>query len=292
MDDRIIRDLLDGQNFDFVKIKYGLYKYQLLDIIINYFCKKSAQLNIEEQEIIKNIYIKNASMLDLENEKVMLVSDTHMGGIYQRDDYLKFVFDYCKDNGIHTLMHAGDIADGRGTKDGNPAWFKNENEARANAELVLSNYPTSSELTQYVIAGNHEVFYERENVNFFEELGKKQNVVLMGEGNAFFTVYEYPILLAHDIAPVQDGYSLNLISYYLTIMGHSHISRFNNNQIYLPTLSYNIIHKNEKGGFPGCMVMQTFNDDDIIRLQFERIYFIPELDDWEAVSSRVYTLKK
>ena len=295
MNVEIIRDLVNGEDFNLVQIKYGLYKYELNKIIVNQLYCEKPQLNIEEQEILKKIYLENASMLDIDDEKVMLISDTHMGGVYQRDDYLQFVFDYCKYNGIHSLIHAGDIGDGRGTENDAPKWFQNEFEARANAELVLNNYPTSSDLTQYVISGNHEDFYEKENVHFFHELGKKQNVVLMGDKVSFFTICGYPILLEHDIAPLQYIMVYNgipkLIPYSLTIIGHSHISHFNRSNIYLPTLSYNLPHNNEEEGLPGCVIMQALKDGNIIRLQFDRIYFTLD-DNWEVGPSHTYTLKK
>lgn len=291
MYDEIIRDLLNGQDFNFVQIKYGLYKYELIEIIEKSLSIINFQLTIEEKEILKKIYLENVSMLDLDGEKVMLISDTHMGGIYEREDYFKFVFDYCKDNEINYLIHAGDIGDGRCTKDGFSEWFENEAEARENAELVLNNYPTSSEIIQYVIAGNHEDFYKNKDVHFFEELGKKQNVVLMGNRRAYFTVCGYPILLEHDLLIGYEKYLYNLMAYNLEIKGHSHISRFNHSEIYLPTLSHNLPHGNEEEGLPGCVVMHTFKEDDIIKLQFDRIYFTLD-DNCEVGPSHVYTLKK
>ncbi len=295
MNVEIIRDLVNGENFNFVQMKYGLYKYELNEILDEQLYFNTAQLNIEEQEIIKKIYIENASMIDITEGKVMLISDTHMGRTYQRDDYFQFVLDYCKYNGIHSLIHAGDISDGRCTKNGEPKWFENEIEARENAEIVLNDYPTTSYLTQYVISGNHDKFYEKQNVHFFKELDKKQNVVLIGDGTAFFTVCGYPILLEHDIAPWHtiskyDDIS-NLIPYSLTIKGHSHISHFNQRMIYLPTLSYNIIHTNEEVGLPGCVIMQVLKDGNIIKLQFDRIYFTLD-DNVKNEPSHIYTLKK
>lgn len=291
----IIRDLVNSENFNLVQMKYGLYKYELNEILDERLCSNAANLNIEEQEIIKKIYMENASMMDITDEKVMFISDTHMGRTYQRDDYFQFVLDYCKYNGIHSLIHAGDISDGRCTENGEPKWFENDIEARKNAEIVLNDYPTTSDLTQYVISGNHDEWYDEVNVQFFKELDKKQNVVLIGNRTAFFTICGYPILLKHDMVPwhtlVTNNDISNLIPYSLTISGHSHISRFNRSVIYLPTLSRNIIHTNEEDGLPGCVIMQVLKEGNIIKLQFDRIYFTMD-DNVEKGPSHIYTLKK
>ena len=82
-----------------------------------------------------------------------------------------------------------------------------------------------------------------------------------------------------------------LLSHDLTIHGHSHISCFYENDIYLPTLSDNICHNNTESGLPGFLVVFPQRLGDVTNLQFTRFYFKNEecIKDEEQ---HVYTLRR
>ena len=107
-----IRELLKGKNFTTVLNEYGLFKYELLDAIGDKIFRDYSSTP-DEIETLKSIYTKEAIMFNLNAQKIMLISDTHMENKHHENlNYLDWAFEFCKQNNIHCLIHGGDIGDG------------------------------------------------------------------------------------------------------------------------------------------------------------------------------------
>lgn len=305
-----IKELLEQKSFDEILRKYGLYKYELISGIRNELYKnpgmpnEGSSLNPDEQAILMNIYLEHASMFNIENEKVMLVSDTHMKSRVERLDYFRYVLDYCEDQGIRYLIHGGDIADGTYIKDGKSysiSFDTTETIVKDQVDYILSNYPTSSKVKQYVLSGNHDerYTYPKSGVDILKILAQYKGIYPLGPLQAFGHINGQLISLEHR------GYNCPALAaadstlHDFTIRGHSHKNDFSLlNTIYLPALSDNdnndkndVYHK--KMGInilPGFTVMEPIETEYATIFKCQSFYF--DNIGHQENDEKKFTLKK
>ena len=289
----IIDKLLENGDFDDLLNKYELYKYELLVEISNILFPYPI-ISQEEADLLKSIYINKAIMFKLDTEKVMLISDTHMGNDdFERLDYLNYIASFCKQYQIHYLIHAGDIGDG--TKNGKPLSspdFKG-NEALEQSQQIVEKYIVMPDVTQFVLGGNHDTRYieHQNNVDILKLLADKKNIYPLGFIQAFFTICGQVISLEHSSNRI---YEESLIPHELAIKGHSHLWQPQNNILYIPTLSNYICHKGKEEGKAGFVIMQPIQTNDGVILHFDRYTFI-ETNNFLSASKTVekaYTLTR
>lgn len=289
----IIDKLLENGDFDDLLNKYELYKYELLVEISNILFPYPI-ISQEEADLLKSIYINKAIMFKLDTEKVMLISDTHMGNDdFERLDYLNYIASFCKQYQIHYLIHAGDIGDG--TKNGKPLSspdFKG-NEALEQSQQIVEKYIVMPDVTQFVLGGNHDTRYieHQNNVDILKLLADKKNIYPLGFIQAFFTICGQVISLEHSSNRI---YEESLIPHELAIKGHSHLWQPQNNILYIPTLSNYICHKGKEEGKAGFVIMQPIQTNDGIILHFDRYTFIETNNFLNAskTAEKAYTLTR
>ena len=289
----IIDKLLENGDFDDLLNKYELYKYELLVEISNILFPYPI-ISQEEADLLKSIYINKAIMFKLDTEKVMLISDTHMGNDdFERLDYLNYIASFCKQYQIHYLIHAGDIGDG--TKNGkhlSSPDFKG-NEALEQSQQIVEKYIVMPDVTQFVLGGNHDTRYieHQNNVDILKLLADKKNIYPLGFIQAFFTICGQVISLEHSSNRI---YEESLIPHELAIKGHSHLWQPQNNILYIPTLSNYICHKGKEEGKAGFVIMQPIQTNDGVILRFDRYTFI-ETNNFLSASKtaeKAYTLTR
>lgn len=297
-----IKELLEQKSFDEVLRKYGLYKYELISGIRNELYKnpgmpnEGSSLNPDEQAILMNIYLEHASMFNIENEKVMLVSDTHMKSRVERLDYFRYVLDYCEDQGIRYLIHGGDIADGTYSWN-RKKWIYNRTPdmvVKNHIDYILNYYPTSSKVQQFVLAGNHDKKYlePKLRVDILKELAKYKGIYPLGFIQAFFHINGQLISLEHGNDNCSDLAAAQVNRPDFTILGHSHKSDFSlPNTIYVPMLSDDVRHKNmEKNGSPGFTVMEPIETEYATLFKCQSFYF--DNIGHQENDEKKFTLKK
>lgn len=300
MDEEIIRELLDTNDFYKTMIKNKLYKYELLDLMRNNIFVSDSSIKMQEKEILKEIYRVEGCMFDINYDPVMFISDTHYdySSLDRQDmnrwDFLYYVLDFCKYNKIRYLVHGGDIGDGtievNGVKqfiDFGRGSYENTREQINN---ILKNYLVSPEAHHLVLGGNHDKMYLSHNIDILRELADKKNVLPLGYCQAFFSVFGCPISLEHENRSFRIE-CRNLIPHSLTIHGHSHIAKFNDYDIYIPTLGGFLNHKGEEGGEPGFIVMYPYNGRNSVHLEFDH-YYLKDGCFEKKPESYVYKLNK
>ena len=288
----LINALLECQDFNQVCSQYDiLYPYILVDAIVEQI--KNATVYDEKSFILKQIYTKCCSICNITDENIMLISDTHISSTKYNHAlyYLNCALQFCEQNQIKGLIHCGDIGDGLITTYDNGQVkikdFKNQDDARRDAEYVLENYPTSSSVTQLLLGGNHDVWYLEKNVDILGELAKEKGILPLGYNQAFITFNGHNILLEHDMSYC--WMVCDKVPYSLLLSGHSHKVEFKNQYIKIPMLS------NEKRGnkvddetliAPGFFVIKPIDNDNVM---FER-YFFKDNSLHKVSKSHVYKL--
>lgn len=110
----LVEELLKGKSFNHVKEDYGLvYNYYLLDGILKVLNSSVNSLTDEENEFLRQLYNENCCQLEITNEKLMIISDTHISSVYDNYglEYMKMMLEICENNGIKGLLHCGDIGE-------------------------------------------------------------------------------------------------------------------------------------------------------------------------------------
>lgn len=272
----LINALLECQDFNQVYSQYDiLYPYILIDAILDEL--KRLRENDERYWILKQIYTEYCCVCHITDENIMLISDTHISSTNSNQAlyYLNFVLKFCEQNQIKCLIHCGDIGDGLITTYDNGKVmlhdFKNQDEARKDADYVLENYPTSPYVTQLLLGGNHDTLYLDKKVGILGELAKEKKIKPLGYNQALITFNGHNIFLQHNIF---DSWVLcDKAPYSLILAGHTHKAEFQNQYIKIPMLS-NEKRRNKVDDetlvAPGFFVMKPVDDDNVM---FERYFF-------------------
>ena len=280
-----IRELLKGKNFTTVLNEYGLFKYELLDAIGDKIFRDYSSTP-DEIETLKSIYTKEAIMFNLNAQKIMLISDTHMENKHHENlNYLDWAFEFCKQNNIHCLIHGGDIGDGTEPGTYKPLEFSEvpPGVAQKQVDEISKKYKRIPEIIQFVLAGNHDERYKKhhDKIDILKEIAIRNNIYPVGYYQAFFNVCGFTISLEHSNGSVIET---DLIPHDFAIKGHSHKWEPNKDNIFIPTLSNNICHQKEMGK-PGFVIMQPSQTLDELTLQFDRYTFKNEEPHFQEQAS-------
>lgn len=127
-----------------------------------------------------------------EKGKVGVISDTHLCSDSERLDLVEKAYDRFAEEGITTVWHAGDLADGWEVYRGHSQHIKVAG-AQNQARYVIQNYPVRKGIKTYFIGGNHDnKSFEKQGVdqcslvvNGFEHQGKfyagRKDLVYLGQ---------------------------------------------------------------------------------------------------------------
>lgn len=169
--------------------------------------------------------------------KALLISDLHLGSVKDRPDLLYKIYDYCIKEGIHIIIHAGDLVDG--TLGKSEKKFKTPEEQ---IEYAIKAFPSDNSIIVITIGGNHDFdLIEKFGFDIFNSLrSRRHDIVPIGYGTGIINVKNDRIIVRHpktETVISADGLRGEFI-----ISGHSHqmsstLSPNGNINIHLPSLS-------------------------------------------------------
>jgi len=130
--------------------------------------------------------------------KVGIVADTQMGSMYQQMTHLYSFYEFCKEQGVTTMLHAGDVVDGEKVYRGQEYELFLHG-ADAQRDYVIDNYPKFEGMTTYMISGNHDAsFWSVSGYNIVQAICSKRNdLVFLGDNYATYTVGKIQIAVMH-----------------------------------------------------------------------------------------------
>lgn len=187
----------------------------------------------------------------VDSDKVMIISDTHLGGIYGNYDLVYWVYDFALKNGIKYILHAGDIIEGYVNRSiESPIVYEQVKE-------LQEKYPRTDEIKTYYILGNHDYFWtddkiHRTNCDILyvkNSLNEVKNLIYTGVLKTYINFYdEHRIMLYHSN---QYGLRYPNLEHDLILKGHGHGYCIDekNNIVHLPSLCKNTHNKNINSGF-------------------------------------------
>lgn len=121
--------------------------YQIIETPTGY------QIN-KKIAVPKRIY--QHSIGNMCTKTIMVISDPHMGSIFEQVEYLEFLYKEAKKRGITEVYNVGDMTDGHYTNRPIQLYALKCIGFDAQAQHVIDSYPYIEGITTYFILGNHD----------------------------------------------------------------------------------------------------------------------------------------
>lgn len=224
--------------FDDIMIKYQLTRNELLAILYD--------ASVSEKALEKHI-----TNTFIDDKEILIISDTHIGSIYESPMYIDSLLEFASVNNISNILHCGDIIQStyRPVKKG----FINEEQQ---IEKFLTLFPDYINI--HLLFGNHDYHSISKNNDLYQVLNSRRNINILGYKKAYLKWQKYLFTLSHKI----DNYKLVLPNYPIIydFVGHRHEFMCDNSKIYVPSLSDDI----KGNGIPGFMHAILDNEELLI----------------------------
>ena len=244
-----------------------VYEYTKKEIreILNYYREGFSIKDIAELTGLtyyEVIFLLQKSLSDLDipsnyiyeeipDEKILIVSDTHVGSYKENLEYIREAYRVAQSLGIKKAIHGGDLIQ---------STFSNVHKKYMNEDRqidhLLQEYPTG--LENYIVLGNHDLNTVKKDDHYLARMSERKDFHIMGIKRAYLSWQGHRITLSHECRkyrmPIE---SLDAI---LSFAGHSHhLIYHNNGSIKIPTLSDDLFEHNY--GLPGFLIGELRGDD-------------------------------
>lgn len=232
------------------KIKYLIDKKtvpeeicRILDIEMQDLYAAVLELKGESRpyDIIDGIPVKvrqsDANYVNINNKEseIAVVSDLHLGSIYDRTDLIRRVYTDCLQRGVSTILCAGDVTDGYYPE--RKRYCKSQKVAGFNEtlEYAFKNLPRIGDVKMYAISGNHDdTFATGRSKSILGELSRRrEDFIYLGKDSANIEIGGAKIKMLHGFSKydtmekrIEDLYDSTsaLTRPDLLILGHIHTS--------------------------------------------------------------------
>jgi len=280
MKQKIITMIDNNYTFNDILIENNINNYKLLNIFY-YLLSKEKDISSDTLKKIRNIFYEEFSFLNLQDSKILIISDTHVGSKNQNFEYIKQAEYTAQKENINSVFHLGDIGDGQVDK----TLFQT---TRKEVNYLLENYNFFLNYPQYLLGGNHDEKYQRENYDILKLLQEiNPNIIPIGYRQAYFRIFNKVIALEHESKQHKKHH--HLVNPNFIITGHSHKSRFKEKEVYVPSLSDVVPNQNVEGNEPGFMILETSKEKKKINLDFTR--YQTTNNGPEIIKTKKYILK-
>ncbi len=261
---RIYLEILDGAPLDEIQRAYNLttieFSKHLKDIKDNGFrfqrtIFSNGSIKLEPDLSLSfnpRLHHQRINILG-DTFKTMFISDTHIGNIKERIDYIKIAYQYAKDHGIHVVFNGGDVIDNVYPENVNNLKIKTLD---GQINKTVNEIPDIPGIITLCLYGNHEAFslinHGIDVAKLFED--KRYDFISLGYGCCRVEMKNDTIGISHFIKKVPINDILKNVS--ITFRGNSHKSKTSYKEakeIYIPTLSDNISNAYEYKPLPGFL---------------------------------------
>lgn len=183
---------------------------------------------------IYNKYIYDyLCQVNIDDSRILFISDTHYGSIYENMNYTYDVFNFAAANGIHVILHGGDIIEGNINRRRGMSIIKQAN-------YFINTYPFDNGINTYALFGNHDYLAISRNEKIMDILCSRNDINMLGFKKAYLKWCGNVISLQHEI----EKFKLNfpIAAECIRFKGHSHFYHVNekknrkNERIYIPSM--------------------------------------------------------
>lgn len=230
-------------------------------------------------DYINQMNYKGSIQNNGEDLKICVISDLHLGSIFDEPRYIDRVWDFCTACGIHHIINLGDIVEGSEYMIDNSRNFESYRpEIQKNLDSQIcylnNNIPYDKNITHHLLFGNHDLYSSNgislDVVKELEERYSRQDIKVCGiEDTKFQVNNDYLHLFHHSFNDIIRPYVKKFedsVENEVILSGHSHISKSYNGIGYdlecVPTLSKQDHHYPGFEFFSGFIVVTiSFNEN-------------------------------
>ena len=206
---------------------------------------KRQRLTLEEEKIL-------VSLADINDNNILIISDTHLGSLNENYNYLDLVYEFATKNNYNTILHGGDFMQGS-CKPAIP--YQNLDDQ---IYTVIEKYPYDKNIKNYILLGNHDYFLVRKYGDITSYFDTRDDLNIIGIKKVYLNWYNYLITLNHKV-PKFD-LDMPRIESLINFAGHRHEISVLENTIYIPTLSDDIKYYG-KVNYPGFITAKIEDDN-------------------------------
>lgn len=192
----------------------------------------------------------------IDSDKMLIISDTHLGSRLQNYYYLDLLYEYAIKNNIHVILHGGDLMQGSVK----PVLVEYSN-MYEQASSVIKKYPYDENINNYILFGNHDYFVFRKSEALEDLFLDRKDMNLLGVKKSYLNWNNYLISISHHL-PKCD-YELQRYETQIKFCGHRHELHLKDGTIYLPTLSDDIKYYGSEN-YPGFLEAIMNNKEIIV----------------------------
>lgn len=208
---------------------------------------------------------------DEQSLDAMVISDTHIGSVNEKIDWLVTIYEFCKKNNIHTILNVGDLIDGlcgSGTHI--------HQDYMEQMEYALRVYPFDRKILNYVVLGNHDIdSFKKEGIDLRLLLKNyRHDIIPLGYETGIINIQKDKIILKHPIHS-ESRKDKSCLGRDIIFKGHQHrmkieLSDSGGCLVYVPTLSNIIFSSNSIAG--ALRLKLTFHSGYIKEMNIKQLH--------------------
>ena len=248
------------------------------ELIKNYFGNIAINDNFEYQKQLSKIaftltlneQLALFPLMKIDDNKILLISDTHFGSIYENYMYLNLVYEFASKYGYNVILHGGDLTQG----DVSPRIDKKEKLSKQ-VYRVIANYPYDKNINNYILLGNHDHFIFRNTDNSLNILKYRDDINFLGIRCAYINWCDNLISISHRLKKGKCKIDFPRVESLVRFHGHRHELFILESNVFIPTLSNDINRYSDRPNYPGFLTAEisdeylniysyVFNDKKIV----------------------------
>ena len=278
VDARIIELLKKGVTLQKLKSRLGMYpsdlvrkihsledKGYLIDRIFNEYGVKFKITDTPVVALQDNVTIPNESKFTF-----LVISDTHLGNIYENISLLKKVYEYAESNNIRYVFHLGDMIEGPALENQSTARIKRL-DIHDQVDFLTKNYPKSDSVSTLYILGNHDYRSIAKGIDISKVISNRRlDMHFLGYKNSRITIGNRTVLLHHPFNIVNDQkYDDEIKELYirpefdLVLRGHTHHNGIYTNEMDSVVLNVPACYNSSSRVYTGAYEI-TFKNDELL----------------------------
>ena len=176
---------------------------------------------IEYPKYKKKINVPHGKIFNFANNniKFIVISDLHLGAVYENIEYLNKVYEYASKNGIRCIINTGDLIEGNCFN-----YDRCKNEYRSiNSQLehVFYDHCYDENIDNLILLGNHDFSsFIKEGIDIGNQLCIRDDFHILGYKEAYLKIRDDFITLKHEVSKILT--SVENQTSILNFTGHSH----------------------------------------------------------------------
>lgn len=213
---------------------------------------------LNSKSVDPKVLRKQLSTLDLNVDRFIVIADTHIGSTYQDFEFINYVYEYAKKQGITHILHAGDLIQST-IRPTNPK-LRNET---VQLNYLVDNYPDIDGITTHILLGNHDFHTLEKDDEYFKVIKSRKDFDILGFKRAYFTWNKYLLNIRHEIS----HYKLNIpnVDTELMLCGHRHEFNVHGaDKVMVPCLCDEVKNYGTSLSLPGFI--EVYRDKDKLKI--------------------------